>query len=71
MDITPTDMSVLGESQRAPGSCHLAISLSAPYLVEIKCVTAASLETSADVEGSGEISAQLAFWLTGLGELKA
>ena len=40
-------------------------------MVEIKCVMVASLETNVDVERNGEISAQLAFWLTDLGELKA
>lgn len=71
MDITPADMSLLDGKQRAPSSHYFAISLSAPFILEIKCVTAASLETNVDVEGNGEISAQLAFWLTGLGELKA
>lgn len=69
--IAPTDKDLLVAFQRAPGSHYFAISLSAPFIVEIKCVTAASLETNVDVEGNGEISAQLAFWLTGLGELKA
>lgn len=69
--ITPTDKNLLAAIQKAPGSHYFAISLSAPFIVEIKCVTAASLETNVDVEGNGEISAQLAFWLTGLGELKA
>jgi len=40
-------------------------------MAEIKCVTVASLEADVDVERNGEISAQLAFWLTDLGELKA
>lgn len=71
-----SDMQLLNGIQRAPpplshSSHPSAISLSAPFMVEIKCVTVASLETNVDVEGNGEISAQLAFWLTGLGELKA
>lgn len=69
MDIISTVMNLLDGIQRAPSSHHFAISLYAPFIVEIKCVTAASLETNVDVEGNGEISAQLAFWLTGLGEL--
>lgn len=56
---------------RSPSSHYCAIRLSAPFRLEIKCVAAASLETHRDMEGNGEISAQLAFWLTGLGELKA
>lgn len=64
----------LGWNQRASrltAAIYFAISLSVPFMVEIKCVTVASLETNVDVERNGEISAQLAFWLTDLGELKA
>lgn len=71
MDISPADMCLLDGVQRAPSSHYFAINLSAPFILEIKCVVAASLETNVGVEGNGEISAQLAFWLTGLGELKA
>lgn len=71
MNIMPTDMNLLDGIQRAPSSHYFAIRLSAPFIVEIKCVTAASPETNVDMEGNGEISAQLAFQLTGLGELKA
>lgn len=71
MDRTSADMNLLDGIQRAPGSHYIAISRSVPFIVEIKCVTAASPETNVDVEENGEISAQLAFWLTDLGELKA
>lgn len=71
MDLMPPDMNRLGGIRRAPSHHHLAISLSVPFIVEIKCVTAASLETKVDMKGNGEISAQLAFWLTGFGKLKA
>lgn len=59
------------ESLSPHSSRYFAISLSVPFMVEIKCVMVASLETNVDVERNGEISAQLAFWLTDLGELKA
>lgn len=59
------------ESSRLTAAIYFAISLSVPFMVEIKCVMVASLETNVDVERNGEILAQLAFWLTDLGELKA
>jgi len=59
------------ESPSPHSSRYFAISLSVPFMAEIKCVTVASLEADVDVERNGEISAQLAFWLTDLGELKA
>lgn len=71
VEVMPTDRNLLDQLQRASSSQASALSLSAPFILEIKCVTAASLETSVDVERNGEISAQLAFQLTGLGELKA
>lgn len=75
MDITPADRSLLDGIQSLPSgegsSHHFAISLSAPLMVEIKCVTVSSLESNVDVGRNGEILAQLACWLTDLGELKA